>query len=374
MINSIQLDNFKCFKHLYMPLKPLTLIAGANGAGKSSIIQSLLLLRQSFIDKDTDFNKELLLNGDLVELDNAEDLLYSDAEGEAPNINITVEFDEEEIRFDILPETKDERASVKTEGNIDLLCSSALFDKDFVYLYADRIHPELKYRKKVSRQDGRLGDKTANNCVFRFVQAINSTEQIAITSLKNDRAKDTTILRNVSAWLNYIMGYEMDVKAEETEKDIEAKYIYSISNMLGEKKSLSPLNVPFGTNYLLPVVLAILTAPVGSMILIENPESHLHPAAQGRIGELIARCAQAGVQIIVETHSDHLMNGIRYACKKGWLDSNNLEMDLIELDSDGRTHVRKHVDVNEKGNVVNWIPGFFDEWEQALGRMLAEDN
>ena len=206
MINSIQLDNFKCFKHLYMPLKPLTLIAGANGAGKSSIIQSLLLLRQSFIDKDTDFNKELLLNGDLVELDNAEDLLYSDAEGEAPNINITVEFDEEEIRFDILPETKDERASVKTEGNIDLLCSSALFDKDFVYLYADRIHPELKYRKKVSRQDGRLGDKTANNCVFRFVQAINSTEQIAITSLKNDRAKDTTILRNVSAWLNYIMG------------------------------------------------------------------------------------------------------------------------------------------------------------------------
>ena len=362
MINSIQLDNFKCFKHLYMPLKPLTLIAGANGAGKSSIIQSLLLLRQSFIDKDTDFNKELLLNGDLVELDNAEDLLYSDAEGEAPNINITVEFDEEEIRFDILPETKDERASVKTEGNIDLLCSSALFDKD------------LKYRKKVSRQDGRLGDKTANNCVFRFVQAINSTEQIAITSLKNDRAKDTTILRNVSAWLNYIMGYEMDVKAEETEKDIEAKYIYSISNMLGEKKSLSPLNVPFGTNYLLPVVLAILTAPVGSMILIENPESHLHPAAQGRIGELIARCAQAGVQIIVETHSDHLMNGIRYACKKGWLDSNNLEMDLIELDSDGRTHVRKHVDVNEKGNVVNWIPGFFDEWEQALGRMLAEDN
>ena len=197
--------------------------------------------------------------------------------------------------------------------------------------------------------------------------------RLQVTSLKNDSAKDTTILRNVSAWLNYIMGYAMDVKAEETEKDTEAKYIYSISNKLGEEKTLSPLNVPFGTNYLLPIVFAILTAPVGSMILIENPESHLHPAAQGRIGELIARCAQAGVQIIVETHSDHLMNGIRYACKKGWLDSNNLEMDLIGLDSDGRTHVRKHVDINDKGNIESWIPGFFDEWEQALGRMLAED-
>lgn len=373
MIDSIQLDNFKCFKRLYIPLKPLTLIAGANGAGKSSIIQSLLLLRQSFIDKDTDFSKELLLNGDLVELDNAEDLLYSDAEGESPNINITVEFDEKEIRFDISPETKNERASFKAVGDLGSLCSSALFNKDFVYLYADRIHPKMKYRKNVSKQDSRLGDKTASNCVFRFVQAINSTEQIAITSLKNDSAKDTTILRNVSAWLNYIMGYAMDVKAEETEKDTEAKYIYSISNKLGEEKTLSPLNVPFGTNYLLPIVFAILTAPVGSMILIENPESHLHPAAQGRIGELIARCAQAGVQIIVETHSDHLMNGIRYACKKGWLDSNNLEMDLIGLDSDGRTHVRKHVDINDKGNIESWIPGFFDEWEQALGRMLAED-
>ena len=71
MLTQITLERFKCFNRLCMPLKPLTLIAGTNGAGKSSIIQALLLLRQSCKDKDYDWKQSVVINGGLVDLEDA---------------------------------------------------------------------------------------------------------------------------------------------------------------------------------------------------------------------------------------------------------------------------------------------------------------
>lgn len=374
MLDSLTLHNFKCFKRLYMPLKPLTLIAGINGAGKSSIIQSLLLIRQSFIDKETDWTEEILVNGALVDSDCAEDLLFVDAEENEPKISICIEDGDNEYSFEMSPETNDDHARVTASDNLsEAKKSLSLLQNDFLYLYADRIDPKVRYAMpKSSKQDSRLGDKKASRSVFRLAQAINSNEQIAIPSLKHDKASDKSILRNVSAWINYIMGANLEIKAEETQKDSEARYIYTITNQNGEQKNLSPLNVPFGSNYLLPIVLGVMTAPVGSLMLIENPESHLHPAAQGRVGELLSRCAEAGVQIIVETHSDHLMNGVRYACKKKLITNEKVEMDLICEDAGNSSHIRKHIELNSEGHVIRWIPGFFDEWEKALIKMLPD--
>ena len=121
---------------------------------------------------------------------------------------------------------------------------------------------------------------------------------------------------------------------------------------------------------MLPIVLAVLTAPEDSMILIENPESHLHPSAQIRLGELLSRAANAGVQIVVETHSDHLMNGIRMACHQGLIGNDDIEMDLIGVEQDGVTHSRQNISLDSDGYVENWIPGFFDEWETALKSLI----
>lgn len=74
-------------------------------------------------------------------------------------------------------------------------------------------------------------------------------------------------------------------------------------------------NVGFGISYVLPIVLALVKAKKGELIILENPEAHLHPRGQRKMGELIARAAQGGVQVIVETHSDHILNGIRFVCK-----------------------------------------------------------
>lgn len=372
MITSLTLNNFKCFEHLYIPLRKLTLIAGVNGAGKSSVIQSLLLLRQSCYDKDTDWKYALVVKGKLVDLEDASQVLYAGADAKYPFVHIEVENNGvETIAFDMESSSPNNEAKVSYEGDLDNAKQNwSLFRDDFVYLYADRIHPKSKYIKEKSRFDSRLGDRTANNAVFRFAQAVNTNEQISIQGLKHEDSSDLTVARNVNAWINYIMGGRMGVTAEETEKDKEARFVYSVKNKEGEELQLSPLNMPFGNSYVLPIVLAVLTAPEGSLLLIENPESHLHPSAQIRIGELLSRAANAGVQIIVETHSDHLMNGIRIACHQGLISNNDIEMDLIGVEKDGVTHSRQNVSLDEEGYVETWIPGFFDEWETALKSLI----
>lgn len=377
MLTQITLDRFKCFNHLYMPLKPLTLIAGVNGAGKSSVIQALLMLVQSCKDKDYDWRSNVVINGGLTDLDNARFLIYNSAEAGRGTVDITVENDDEQqISFVITPKQTDRVAPCITEGNLDEAKEKwPLFADSMVYLYADRDRPRGKYFAKTSRLDSRLGDITANNAAFLLAREINENKSIAIEKLRRPEAKDGSVLRNVSAWISYIMGEVVEVTAKETEKDKEARFEYTITNKDGEGQVLSPLNMPFGHSYILPIVLAVLTAPEDSLIMIENPESHLHPSAQTRMGEFLSRAANEGIQIIIETHSDHLMNGIRIACRNGIIAQDKIEMDLIGKETaDSKEHTRFHVKLNDDGTVASWIPGFFDEWEEALKAFIPENK
>lgn len=374
MITQLTLKRFKCFERLYMPFKPLTFIAGANGAGKSSIIQALLLLIQSCKDKDYDWKESLVINGELVELDNVLSLYYANSSSDEENIVISVENDDEDnITFSIAPKDVNGIANCITEGNLDNAKKNwPLFDENFVYLFADREHPKAKYSKTAkTRLDSRLGNKSANNVAFLLANEINNNAEIRLTELKHDNVEDCSILRNVSAWINHIMGGNAALTASEVEKDKEAKLVYSLSNKDGIEQQYSPLNMPFGHSYVLPIILAVLTAPKNSIIFIENPESHLHPSAQRRVGEFLARAAEAGIQIIIESHSDHLMNGIRIACKHGIINPENVEMDLIITEDDGYTHSRRTIKLNEDGSVKNLVPGFFDEWENALTCLIS---
>ena len=377
MLTQITLDRFKCFNHLYMPLKPLTLIAGVNGAGKSSIIQALLLLVQSCKDKDYDWKNHLVINGRLTDLDDARFLMYNSADSEQKTVDIAVENDDErEIVFAITPKQTDTVAPCVATGKLNEAKEKwPLFADSMVYLYADRDRPRRKYEaSSKTRLDSRLGDRTANNAAFLLAREINENKSIAIKKLKRPEAKDASILRNVSAWISYIMGEAVEVTAKETEKDKEAKFEYTITNKEGEGQVISPLNMPFGHSYILPIVLAVLTAPKDSLIMIENPESHLHPSAQSKMGEFLSRAANEGIQIIIETHSDHLMNGIRIACRNKIITADKIEMDLIGRETaDSKEHTRFHVKLNDDGTVGSWIPGFFDEWEEALKAFIPEN-
>ena len=119
----------------------------------------------------------------------------------------------------------------------------------------------------------------------------------------------------------------------------------------------------------LPVVVAALSASKDDLLLIENPEVHLHPAGQAVMGAFLAKVAVAGVQVILETHSDHVLNGIRRAVKDGVLLPEDVALHFFRLrreeESDGAAQVQTPI-LDRDGNVDTWPEGFFDQFDKDM--------
>lgn len=140
----------------------------------------------------------------------------------------------------------------------------------------------------------------------------------------------------------------------------------------GQADVYRPTNIGFGVTYVLPVILALLKAETGSIVVLENPECHLHPKGQRMIGELIARCVSSGVQIFLETHSDHVLNGIRIAAKKELINHEDVALFFISrpIDSCDKQSIIQQPKILKNGKLDFWPDDFFDEWEKALDDIL----
>ena len=113
------------------------------------------------------------------------------------------------------------------------------------------------------------------------------------------------------AWLDYISpGTSVSVQNISDSSFLALKYRDSETGEL-----INPANVGYGITYVFPIIVSLLSAKKGDLLIIDSPEAHLHPRAQSRVGEMIAKFASSGIQIIVETHSDHVLSGIRIAVK-----------------------------------------------------------
>jgi predicted ATPase len=131
-------------------------------------------------------------------------------------------------------------------------------------------------------------------------------------------------------------------------------------------KPVPATHVGFGLTHVLPIVLSVLASQPGDMVIIENPEAHLHPAAQTRLVGFLARAAASGVQIVVETHSDHVLNSLRVAVKQRVILSEQISLNFFSA-SEPR-HVR--IPMGQHGELKNWPHGFFDEYDHALKKLL----
>ena len=133
-----------------------------------------------------------------------------------------------------------------------------------------------------------------------------------------------------------------------------------------------PVNVVYGITYVLPIIIAVLKAKKDDLIILENPEAHLHPKAQRLIGELLVKAASTGTQIILETHSDHILNGIRISAKKNYINAEKVKFFFfLREDIGSKFNVNVYSPVlNQQGDIDVWPEGFFDEWDNALAEMF----
>ena len=125
-----------------------------------------------------------------------------------------------------------------------------------------------------------------------------------------------------------------------------------------------PANVGFGLTYSLPIIVAALgSTPGAAVFIVENPEAHLHPKAQSEIGKFLVRVAASGVQTIVETHSDHVLNGVRIAVAAERL----LSADDVAIHFFGAAGGEvTEITLSDNGGLSVWPPGFFDQAMEDL--------
>jgi predicted ATPase len=358
MIEELSVRNFKKFLELSVPLAPLTVLAGLNGAGKSTLIQSLLLLRQLAERPGTTV---LELNGvHGLALGEALDVLHVDAAVAEIEIGLrTAVMGRQTFKFPV-PDGRSLNLTVAEPGQelpIELRGAGA----EFTYLSADRLGPRdvfaVSARDTASLGVGEQGQYLAQVLAQHenYQVPVNlrhpDTEQDGVITFRAQVEKwATTIIRPLQVTATWPAGLSLSVIR------------YQEPGLLSD--GIRPPNMGFGVSYALPIIVAGLLATPDTLLIVENPEAHLHPAGQSRMGRFLGRIAGAGAQVIVETHSDHIINGIRLAAVEDKTIQN--EAILFHYFAEG---VPVAIRLTSKGGMTEWPAGFFDQLDDDLGRL-----
>ena len=372
MISKIEIKNFKSIKDANLETSNLNLFTGLNASGKSTFLQSLLLLRQSYLNgsllRKTPF---LFLGNDstLINLGSFSDVFSQDAPKEESiefKIDNNLHFISESYEGKEKKEEDKKRKSTingsleKEDFEIPLFS-----DTEFQYLSADRISPREDFPQfetdELLGKDGRFTP--------HFLEKYGNLS-ISLKALLHEKEKDNDGLSSqVNAWMRDISpGIEIQTKENKSTNRIELSYRYRTDSNV-PTQDRKPQNVGHGITPTLPLVVALLSAKKDDLIIIENPETHIHPHGQSRLAMLMAKAAQAGVQIFVESHSDHILNGIRVAAKRQWIEAEKVKINYFSR-SDKEITTILPLTLDQNGRIDKWPKGFFDEWDNMLDELI----
>lgn len=392
MLTKVMLGYFKCFERLHLPLAPLTLLSGLNAAGKSSILQALSLLHQSAVENE--WNRSLILNGRLVALGSAGDVidkiagrydfsiglesntfsclwnLHSDDRVRDLAVAINsivwrepegweaeeciVETESQQRIYHLLPEELANR-SPYAQQLITILTRIA-------YISAERIGPRETYPATTPDQQTNVGSRGEYTPWFVYHFADRKPLDGLIV-------KDTapTLQRQTEAWMDrFFPGTGLVVRP------VEGANLMTMGIRTNTATSYHrPQNVGFGITHVLPIVTSCLGAEQGDVVLIENPESHLHPAGQSAMGRFLALAASAGVQIVLETHSDHVLNGVRRAVKDRVIAPEQVALHFFtaRVEESDRPQVISPL-IDQHGTIDSWPEGFFDQFDKDTAALI----
>lgn len=347
MINSITLNNFKCYREQSFSLSNLTVFCGNNSVGKSTAIQSLMLALQN------NFSEKLDFEGDFIRLGSYSDIYNKDADSDF--MSITLDSDEGSVKWESEARLNEnsissDDGSVKSREGLE-----EKYQNNFTFLCAERWGPRSNYPYSLQRRSedwlGAHGEYTPQ--VLSDI-TLNSRALPKDDCRIHDTASGGSLTENLFSWMAEISP-GVFIKANP----IAEADVVTNQYQFGEH-TYRATNVGFGLSYTLPVVLSLLMAKVGGLVIIENPEAHLHPRGQSYLGRLIALSAQAGVQVMIETHSDHLLNGMRLMARS----YPNFDPNIFTLYFISRAKnesVAEKITLDKKGKLSSWPEGFFDQ-------------
>lgn len=393
-MEELYIENFKGIESERIGFKKLTILAGENGAGKSTVIQALSIIKQSYdIHKLPIIKMEsLYLNDYYCELGSFRDVLYCEAKEDLIVFGFK---NQESQQVSLICKEDTQNANqlsvvhVKTTNFLPIQKNFVdLFISDFDFIGADRFGPKTFFHVDgnfSTKKVGKYGEYTG----------------VLLGKLKSDHV----FFSDLNNALQKIFGY-VEIQADH----IDGANISILQITNSKTKGLgykNPVNMPYGISYVLPIIVScLLRDPIryeykrmvekipvlhfekseahlninithesskeleeiieNPTVVIENPEAHLHPAAQSKLGVFLAQMASKGVQIILETHSDHIINGIRKAIRSNIISHEDVLFNFFEKGQFVGQNTIKEIYATKEGALSEWPKGFFDQYENDL--------
>ncbi len=481
MLSNIKLMNFKSFKNLdNLEIKPITILCGANSCGKSSILQSLLLLKQTKESRNT--NQSLLFNGKYVHLGDIENIVYGkdknneltlcygyeftttqfyknryrknrpsnillsryllsqeaikrkgkhkielsisfiisdsnkgyirtadinrykvsivskDANGNIisnPNVLITKQQSDYSLQWNQIPEPHSKESnqlsgqadglvvdfdnlyplieiknrSEKIEDSADKIPFVVrnffrAFDDFFInandsVTYIGPLREEPSRRYVYENEVLEIGIKGENAAYIYQTEQDNKIENHYFFSVNEktnfELEKNISLNEALSKWLElmHIRGFKPDYQREIIRLDMNSN--------ASPGTSVNIADVGFGVSQIFPILLEGLRMQQNSTLLLEQPEIHLHPSLQMQMADYFISLALSNKNVIVETHSDHIINRLvrRIIEEENHNLKNMIAIYFVSNSNEGA--VVEEVVIDEERGVMNWPEGFFDQ-------------
>ena len=333
MLKKIQIHNFKSLRSPEIQTAPLNILAGLNSSGKSSVMQALHMAEQ------------LMTGHSIDSMGHVDDLRCRYAQDKNKYGIVLYNHDgaTREVRFDASP------------------CNVASFWKQFHFISADRLGPRVSFYSPKGANPVSVGEHGENvvACFKHYERDICNDSRLHVD------ADGETVEDNVNAWMREIcpgISVEWGLYGE-----IDAAH-YMLRNRKDKNNKERPTNVGYGIAYALPIIVQLLCAVRESVVCVENPEAHLHPRGQTQLGALMAKTAQSGIQIFVETHSDHFIDGVRIAVKEGWLAPEDVRVLYFSKSEDNISTIQT-LTIDSTGEMSDWPEGFCDQSLKNLSRL-----
>lgn len=453
-ILKVSLTNFKKFENIDVPLNsPVTVILGENSSGKSSILKSILGLKQT-ISGSNEY-ESWAAQGEYVDLGTYPDYVHKRDIKEPFSIEVTLEisktllprltksstltmkltYDYEsatsQARFLSITarfgETTDHSWSLtrqKTRQTYKLAMSDALIHTlEKIYLQNSRSTSGIKEKNLIFQHVEKLQFKlsTTNKELDIYTKIVQQTISVlsnyldkslfylgplrsspsrsyfrsshsvavgvkgeytpnVLATLENRNRKVTHGIssyrksyESFQKWLKMVFPNH-EAKTKTTEEVVKLK----ISNKKtidyqSSEKSDTITDVGFGFSQVFPILVQAAVMPENSILIIEQPELHLHPLAQTRLASVVAEAALQGKRFIIETHSEHFIRGLQLAVSENRIDNKNgIDREAVKffyVKSD--PSLLQPLELNEYGEfTTEWPSGFFDESYKIMQKLL----
>ena len=229
---------------------------------------------------------------------------------------------------------------------------------------AERLGPRNYLELNTSKNElcGYHGEYTFH--ILNDIDGIRKNVESEKCFNKMDKTTLTSI--QINNWIKYIVpDIEIFPQIESTAMISTAKFRQL---NVGKTVDSSPFNFGFGISYMLPIIITCLVAEKESMVIVENPEAHLHPKGQSNMGYFLAQMAHSGVNILCETHSEHIINGIRRYALKNNMNPGDICLNYFMIENE--QSVAKRVKLNKYMEILEWPEGFYDQEEQDLREII----